>query len=133
MFEVKAQSVVAQSSTEAEIIAMALAVRRVHYITDFLAELGFASKVVIYEDNNGTLANVKGYQMNDAVKHIRTKFWFIRESCRKFDMRKVHTFWQLADIGTKIHPATTWLRLKKGIESFNPSVNYPKLTPDDTI
>ena len=127
----KAQSVVAQSSTEAEIIAMALAVRRVHYIVDFLAELGFNTNVIIYEDNNGTLANVKGYQMNDAVKHIRTKYWFIRESTRTFDMRKVHTFWQLADIGTKIHSATTWLRLNKAIKNFDPSIDYSKLTPDD--
>ena len=69
--------------------------------------------------------------MNDAVKHIRTKFWFIRESTRTFDMRKVHTFWQLADIGTKIHSATTWLRLNKAIKNFDPSIDYSKLTPDD--
>ena len=106
--EIKATTVVALSSTEAEIIAMAYAFRRIHFAMDFLAELGFKTEVVIYEDNNGVLANLNPIQMNDTVKHIRTKFWYIREASRSCIMRKVHTYWQLADIGTKIHNAATY-------------------------
>ena len=40
--------------------------------------------------------------MNETVKHIRTKYWFIRESIDQgIEVRKVHTYWQLADIHTK--------------------------------
>ena len=135
MCEVKAQPVVAQSSTEAEIIALASALKRVHYIIDFLVELGFDSQVVIYEDNNGTISNATGMQMNDTVKHIRTKFWFIREATESENvvMRKVHTYWQLADIHTKIHNSPTWRRLYEAIIKFKPSVDYSTLTPDDTL
>ena len=97
---------------------------------DFLAELGFKTEVVIYEDNNGVLANLDPIQMNDTVKHIRTKFWYIREASRSCIMRKVHTYWQLADIGTKIHNAATWLRLLDAIRDFDPEIDYSTLTPD---
>ena len=102
---------------------------------DFLAEVGFEAHVIIYEDNNGTISNAIGMQMNEAVKHIRTKYWFIRESVMpdNIEMRKVHTFWQLADFHTKIHNSIQWRRLYEAIHSFDPSVDYSKLTPDDTV
>jgi hypothetical protein len=133
--EVRTQSVVAQSSTEAEIIALSAALKKAHFVMDFLAELGFDTHLVIYEDNNGTIANATGMQMNDAVKHIRTKYWFIREATEpeNVDVRKVHTYWQLADFHTKIHNVITWRRLLDAIHNFDPSVDYSKLTPDDTV
>ena len=132
MVEVKTQSVVAQSSTEAEIIALAAAIKKLHYLVDFLAELGFVANVVIYEDNNGTIANASGRQMNETVKHIRTKYWFIRESIDQgIELRKVHTYWQLADIHTKIHNSPTWIRLRDSILAFDPATDYSKLTPED--
>ena len=68
--DVKAQSVVAQSSTEAEIIALAAAFKKIHYIQDFLEELGYKISIIIYEDNNGAITNAQGMQMNETVKHL---------------------------------------------------------------
>ena len=70
--------------------------------------------------------------MNETVKHIRTKYWFIRESIDQgIEVHKVHTYWQLADIHTKIHNSPTWIRLRDSIQNFDPSIDYSKLTPED--
>ena len=41
------------------------------------------------------------------------------------------TYWQLADIHTKIHNSPTWIRLRDSIQNFDPSIDYSKLTPED--
>ena len=129
-FEVKAQSVVAQSSTEAEIIAFSLAVRRLHYIIDILDDLGLPyTKCVIYEDNQSAIRNFTGYQLGDLCKHIRTKFWYCKESVAlpRWSLRNVSTHFQLADIGTKILIAGEFHRKLQLIDSFNPAEDYSKM------
>ena len=87
---------------------------------------------MIYEDNNGTITNAFSRQLKETVKHIRTKYWFIRESIDQgIEVRKVHTYWQLADIHTKIHNSPTWIRLRESIQNFDPAIDYSKLTPED--
>ena len=131
-FEVKAQTVVATSSTEAEVIAFAVAVKRAQFIKQFLLELGIHSKVVIYEDNNGVLTNYSGRHCNTALRHIDTAYWYARETVAapEWELRKVHTKHQLADFGTKLHDATTFQRLRDAIDNFDPSVDYSKLSSD---
>ena len=72
--------------------------------------------------------------MNGTVKHIRTKYWFIREAVEPgtVELRKVHTYWQLADFRTKVRNTITWHRLFNAIQTFDPSADYSKLTPGDS-
>ena len=81
----------------------------------------------------GAISNATSIQINESVKHIRTKFWFIKTVMEEedFTLKKVHTFWQLADFGTKIHNATTWQRLLEAIHNFDPAVDYSTIGPDD--
>ena len=51
----------------------------------------------------------------------------------QINVRKVHTHWQLADIHTKIQNSPAWLRLYNAILTFDPKIDYSKLTPDDQL
>ena len=133
LFEVKAQSVVATSSTEAEVIAFSVAVKRGQYLRQFCEELTHCPhRVVIYEDNNGVISNYTGRHCNTTLRHIDTAYWHARETVSSpgWEVRKVHTKHQLADFGTKLHDGANFKRLHTAIIEFDPSVDYSKLTAE---
>lgn len=132
-FETKGQTVVATSTTEAEIIAFAVAIKRGQYIKQYLKELGIESKAIIYEDNNGTISNFSSRHSQTTLRHIDTAYWYARETIEQpgWELRKVHTKHQLADLGTKLHDGNTFRRLAQAVREFDPSRDYSKLTADD--
>jgi hypothetical protein len=96
----KKQTMVAQSSTEAEYIALAEAAREACWLRNLYEELGYAQNypTLLKGDNNGSIAMARNPQFHQRSKHIAIKWHLIRElitdgiltieNCRDPDIRK---------------------------------------------
>jgi hypothetical protein len=81
----KKQPTIALSSTEAEYMALLLALKQLIWMQRFLWELGREAKniTVIYEDNQGAIALGHNPQFHARTKHIDIQYHFIREYIEK--------------------------------------------------
>ncbi|PKA47383.1 Retrovirus-related Pol polyprotein from transposon TNT 1-94 [Apostasia shenzhenica] len=115
----KKQSVVAQSSAEAEYIAMAKATSQLMWLKRILADLGVKvdEKTVIYCDNTSAMAIAKNPVFHDRTKHIQIKFHFIRDAVKEglVEFKFCSTENQLADILTKPLTKNKFINQKKEI------------------
>ena len=100
------QSLNTMSTMEAELVAVALAMKEVTFCTNLMTELGFGSEfssATLYIDNTST-RNVTGNQTFSArTKHVALRFFYIHELVKeqKISIHYVPTEDNLADIGTK--------------------------------
>lgn len=104
----KKQSVVAQSTVEAEFIAMAEVTKEIAWIRNLLCELSQSKYVstpcIVQCDNQGAISQVSNHVMSEKAKHIDLKFHYVRE-CVKENVVKFHyvpSNQNLADLFTKI-------------------------------
>lgn len=76
------QRTVAMSSTEAEYVAIAEAVKHALYISKFLKELNVSNldNIVIYNDNKGVQLLSRNAIVYPRTKHIDITFHFIRDA-----------------------------------------------------
>ena len=104
------QSVVAQSTMEAEYVAAAEAANEAVWLRKFVKQLGvFPSTrdpMTILCDNTGAIANAKELRSHSTAKHILRRFHVIRDyvSKRRIKICKVHTNLNVADPLTKALP-----------------------------
>ncbi|MBW0477039.1 hypothetical protein O181_016754 [Austropuccinia psidii MF-1] len=100
----KKQSVVAQSTTEAEFIAMNICVKQLRWMSYLLNDLGInSSKPTLYNDNSGALTISKQATLNDNTKHIEVRYQYLRELVlkKKLDIVQVSSEDMIADVLTK--------------------------------
>ena len=101
----KLQTIIAQSTTEAEYIAINSAAKEAIYIKSILDELGYyqQNKLPIYSDNNGALLLAKNPVFHERTKHISVKYHYIRDLIDKgiIDLIYINTSEQKADGLTK--------------------------------
>jgi hypothetical protein len=126
----KLQEIIALSTTEAEYIALAQAMREFipmrrlfdELMTAFDLHKGepAAFKSTIFEDNNGAIATATAPKMTPRTKHIAVKYHFVRQYFgpkrlpdQPFVLKKIDTLEQKADIFTKGLSAETFLILRK--------------------
>lgn len=98
------QNVVAQSTTEAEYLALALGVKEALWLKHFLRELGInISTVKIGVDNQSAIKLTQAQQLHNRTKHIDVKVHFVRDECDKgnISVNYVNSSDQLADLFTK--------------------------------
>jgi hypothetical protein len=111
----KKQSVVAQSSTEAEYYALAEAVKESIWIKNLLSELNIlvSEPIIINQDNQSTMAIATNPIQHQRVKHMDVRVHFIREHIEKKGIALVYcpTELMIADALTKALPAATHQRL----------------------
>ena len=112
------QPTVALSSCEAEYIALAGAVQESLYLSQLIIDLGVCCQtdsVIIYEDNQGTIALANNPVQRQRSKHIDIKYHFIRSNVKdgKVVLKYCPTTDMMADLMTK--PAT-----KMQLEKFKP-------------
>ena len=102
------QETVALSTTEAEYVAAAHAVKEAIWLRTLLEELGFKQNqpTKIYEDNSGCIAISKNPEKHKRTKHIDIKYHFLREQVNKNQVKLeyVNTTEQAADALTKPLP-----------------------------
>ena len=126
----KLQSEIALSTTEAEYIALAQAMREFvpmrRAFDDMLAAFGFpkvahtAVKSTIFEDNNGAISTATTPKMTPRTKHIAVKYHFVKQFFNPkikdkspFVLKKIDTLEQKADVFTKGLTAEGFLRIRK--------------------
>jgi len=101
----KLQSIIAQSTTEAEFIAINAASKEAVYLKSLLEELGFYNQKLfpLYTDNNGALLLSKNPRFHERTKHIAVKYYYIRDLIEKgiIDLLFISTKEQKADGLTK--------------------------------
>ena len=94
------------STTEAELVASALAMKEAVFCSNMLTELGFGkefAQVPLYCDNTATLHALGNRSFSSRTKHIALRFFFIRELVTegKIPIHYIPPDVNPADIGTK--------------------------------
>jgi len=99
------QSTIAQSTAEAEYIALAETAKCIVHLRNLLAELKFTQMVptIIFEDNQAAIAMSQNKITSSKTKHIKIKFHYIKELVQDNDITLAYcpTEEQIADILTK--------------------------------
>jgi hypothetical protein len=97
------QSVVAQSTMEAELIAACECAKELKFIKMLLKELtDLEVKATLFIDNQSTLKMIKAGRIK-AGRHIEVKYFFVKDEYQKglFDIQYVPTDHNISDIFTK--------------------------------
>lgn len=112
------QSVVALSTTEAEYMALTLAVKEAIWLRGICTEMGFEqSSVRIHCDSQSAIALSKNTVHHERTKHMDTEFHFIRDIVTKgwVTLSKIHTSINLADFLTKTVPGSKFQLCREGL------------------
>ncbi|GJR20960.1 hypothetical protein Tco_0969487 [Tanacetum coccineum] len=103
-WQCKKQTIVANSTTEAEYVAAAHCCGQVLWIQNQMLDYGFNfMNTMIYIDNESTICIVKNPVFHSKTKHIEIRHHFIRDSYEKklIQVIKIHTDYNVADLLTK--------------------------------
>ena len=103
-WQCKKQTIVANSTTEAEYVAAASCCGQVLWIQNQLLDFGYNfMHTKIYIDNNSTICIIKNHVLHSRTKHIEIRHHFIRDCNEKrlIQMVKIHTDFNVADLLTK--------------------------------
>ncbi|GKD41864.1 hypothetical protein Tco_1266509 [Tanacetum coccineum] len=101
-WQCKKQTVVANSTTEAEYIAASHCCGQVLWIQNQMLEFNFM-QTKIHVDNESAICVIKNPVYHSKTKHIEIRHHFIRDSYEKklIEMVKIHTDHNVADLLTK--------------------------------
>ncbi|GJR52299.1 putative ribonuclease H-like domain-containing protein [Tanacetum coccineum] len=103
-WQCKKQTIVANSTTEAEYVVAANCYGQVLWIQNKMLDYGFNfMNTKIYIDNESTICIVKNLVFHSKTKHIEIRHHFIRDSYEKklIQVIKIHTNQNVADLITK--------------------------------
>ena len=92
VYRSKAQSITAQSSTEAEFIAAVTAAKTARYLRSVLTELGFSQEepTHIYEDNASTIEIVNAQKPTERSRHMEIRYFAIQDWKEAGDIKLLH-------------------------------------------
>ncbi|GJY17541.1 putative ribonuclease H-like domain-containing protein [Tanacetum coccineum] len=108
-WQCKKQTIVANSTTEAEYIAASNCCGQVLWLQNQLLDYGYNfMKTKIHVDNESAICVVKNHVYHSKTKHIEIRHHFIRDSYEKklIEMVKIHTDYNVADLLTKAFDVT---------------------------
>ncbi|GKD89671.1 hypothetical protein Tco_1365178, partial [Tanacetum coccineum] len=108
-WQCKKQTIVANSTTEAEYIAASKCCAQVLWLQNQLLNYGYNfMKTKIHMDNESAICVVKNPDSHSKTKHIEIRYHFIRDSYEKrlIEMVKIHTDYNVADLLTKAFDVT---------------------------
>ncbi|GJS75692.1 putative ribonuclease H-like domain-containing protein [Tanacetum coccineum] len=103
-WQCKKQTIVANSTTEAEYVAAANCCGQVLWIQNQMMDYGFNfMNTRIHIDNESTISVIKNPVAHSRTKHIEIRFHFIRDCYEKrlIEVIKIHTDSNVADLLTK--------------------------------
>ncbi|GKC86149.1 putative ribonuclease H-like domain-containing protein [Tanacetum coccineum] len=108
-WQCKKQTIMANSTTEAEYIAASHCCGQVLWLQNQLLDYGYNfMRTKIHIDNESTISVIKNPVSHSKTKHIEIRFHFIRDSYEKklIEMVKIHTDNNVADLLTKAFDVT---------------------------
>ncbi|GJZ81219.1 putative ribonuclease H-like domain-containing protein [Tanacetum coccineum] len=132
-WQCKKQTIVANSTTEAEYVAAANCYGQVLWIQNQMLDYGFNfMNTKIYIDNESTICIVKNPVFHSKTKHIEIRHHFIRDSYEKklIQVIKIHTDHNVADLLTKAFDVS---RKAKRTTEISQSSRPIHLVADETI
>ena len=113
----KKQTVTADSSTVAELIAAHLATKEIMWARSILAEMGYPqiNPTILQEDNMSTIHIINNDCNTQKTKHIDIRYNLVREQVQKNNLSMVHlsTKEMTSDILTKALAPTPFLHLRR--------------------
>ncbi|GJU34422.1 ribonuclease H-like domain-containing protein [Tanacetum coccineum] len=123
-WQCKKQTIVANSTTEAEYVAASSCCGQVLWIQNQLLDYGYNfMNTKIFIDNESIICIVKNLVFHSKTKHIEIRHHFIRDSYEKrlIQVIKIHTDHNVADLLTKAFDIDDWnglemLRMKLGLK-----------------
>ncbi|GJR38824.1 putative ribonuclease H-like domain-containing protein [Tanacetum coccineum] len=121
-WQCKKQTIVANSTTEAEYVAAANCYGKVLWIQNQMLDYGFNfMNTKIYIDNESTICIVKNPVFHSKTKHIEIRHHFIRDSHEKklIQVIKIHTDQNVADLLTKAFDVSRFQYLTASIGMLN--------------
>ncbi|GJW75098.1 hypothetical protein Tco_0134468 [Tanacetum coccineum] len=124
-WQCKKQTIVANSTTEAEYVAAANCCRQVLWIQNHMLDYGFnLMNTKIYIDNESTICIVKNPVFQSKTKHIEIRHHFIRDSYEKrlIQVIKIHTDHNVSNLLTKSFDVSS-IRDKFGNKTSSCKVN----------
>ncbi|GJW14925.1 putative ribonuclease H-like domain-containing protein [Tanacetum coccineum] len=122
-WQCKKQTIVANSTTEAEYVAAANCCRQVLWIQNQMLDYGFNfMNTKIHIDNESTICIVKNPSFYSKTKQIEIRHHFIRDSYEKRHIQviKIHTDHNVADLLTKAFDVSR----TKGNANFHQIVDF---------
>ncbi|GJW40097.1 hypothetical protein Tco_0065942 [Tanacetum coccineum] len=122
-WQCKKQTVVANSTTEAEYVAASSCCGQVLWIQNQLLDYGYNfMHTKIFIDNNSTICIIKNPVFHSKTKHIEIRHHFIRDCNEKklIQMVKIHTDKNVADLLTKAFGVSRFQYLIASIGMLNP-------------
>ncbi|GKD98897.1 putative ribonuclease H-like domain-containing protein, partial [Tanacetum coccineum] len=122
-WQCKKQTIVANSTTEAEYIAASNCCGQVLWLQNQLLDYGYNfMKTKIHIDNESTISVIKNPVAHSKTKHIEIRFHFIRDSYEKrlIEMVKIHIDYNVADLLIKAFDVTKFQFLVASIGMLNP-------------
>ncbi|GJU36933.1 hypothetical protein Tco_1185287 [Tanacetum coccineum] len=121
-WQCKKQTIVANSTTEAEYVAAANCCGQLLWIQNQMMDYGFNfMNTKIHIDNESTICIVKNHVYHSSTKHIEIQHHFIRDCYEKrlIDVVKIHTDNNVADLLTKGFDVTRFNFLMVSIGMLN--------------
>ncbi|GJV72248.1 putative ribonuclease H-like domain-containing protein [Tanacetum coccineum] len=121
-WQCKKQTIVANSTTEAEYVAAANCCGQVLWIQNQMMDYGFNfMNTKIHIDNESTISVIKNPVAHSRTKHIEIRFHFIRDCYEKrlIEVIKIHTDSNVADLLTKGFDVTRFNFLVVSIGMLN--------------
>ncbi|GKA74040.1 putative ribonuclease H-like domain-containing protein, partial [Tanacetum coccineum] len=121
-WQCKKQTIVANSTTEAEYVAAANCCGQVLWIQNQMLDYGFNfMNTKIYIDNESTICIVKNLMFLSKTKYIEIRHHFIRDSHEKklIQVIKIHTDHNVADLLTKAFDVSRFKFLTASIGMLN--------------
>lgn len=122
-WQCKKQTIVANSTTEAEYVTAANCCGQVLWIQNQMFDYGFNfMNTKIYIDNQSTISIVKNPVFHQRTKHIEIRHHFIRDANEKhlIQVLKIHTDDNVADLLTKAFDGPRFNHLVVNIGMVNP-------------
>jgi hypothetical protein len=115
VFKSKTQANVSLSTAEAEYVALSLCIQEVLWLKQLLDEMGVSHRkpIVVFEDNQGTIAIANNEGYHSRAKHIDIRHHFIREHIKSNEIKLeyIESKDQLADFLTKAIATKQFQRL----------------------
>ncbi|GKC53399.1 putative ribonuclease H-like domain-containing protein [Tanacetum coccineum] len=121
-WQCKKQTIVANSTTEAEYVAAANCCGQVLWIQNQMMDYGFSfMNTKIHIDNKSTISVIKNPVAHSRTKHIEIQFHFIRDCYEKrlIEVIKIYTDSNVADLLTKGFDVTRFNFLVVSIRMLN--------------